>query len=269
MKVHSIGLGLVAMAVSASSAFAGPVVNKADLTVNITAPAGIYVGQPGQYEVRVANTGTKDASTVSLTIALPRTNTSPSVSVLGNLGAFDGRCARSGTNLVCALGTLRKGRSIPVRFTIELPQSSAPLVVGASVTTPSAERSTTNNTDSDTAYLLHPLQPVSVGDTSHNEHCTGRNLTSFFECELYPSSIASHDIEYQADGLLAFVGAPASYWGTWSQSAGGDRLLLEYYDGASNEATFDGYAVGDGCFEGLTTFHPASVYVAPYRVCLQ
>lgn len=269
MSIRSMGLGLVAMALSASSASAGPVVSKADLIVNITPPPGVYVNQPGTYEVLVSNTGTKDAGTVQLTIGLPRTATSPTVHVMGNLGAFDGRCSRSGTSLMCGLGTIRKGGSTPVRFTIELPQSSAPLVVTASVTTPSAERSTTNNNDSDTAFLLHPLQPVAVGDTSHNEHCTGTSLTSFFECELYPSSIAAHDVEYLSGGMLTFVGAPSAYWGTWSQSAGNDRLVLEYYDGTSHEATFDGWAVGDGCFEGVTVFHPASPYVAPYRVCLQ
>lgn len=269
MKVRTCGLGLAALALSASSALAGPVVSKADLTVNITAPAGIYVDQPGEYEVLVANTGTRDASTVALTIALPRTHTSPTVTVLGTLGSFDGRCTRSGTNLQCTLGTLRKGASTPVRFTIELPQSSAPLVVDATVTTTSAERTTTNNVDSDTAFLLHPLTAVTAGRTSHNEHCTGTGLTSFFECELYPSSISSHDVQYQSGGTLTFLNAPSTYWGTWSQAGGGDRLVLEYYDGTTLQATFDGHAVGADCFEGVTTFHPASSYVAPYRVCLQ
>lgn len=242
---------------------------RADVTVNITPPAGVYVGNPGTYQVAVANTGNDRATVVQLTIALPRTHTSPVVQVLGTLGAYDNRCSRSGTNLVCPLGTLNAGSSTNVSFTISLPQSSTPIVVGASVTTQSTELTTANNSDSDTAYLLHPPTTVNVGDAAHVEHCTGTGLTSFFECTLYPSSISSHDFTVLSGGLIAFVGAPASYWGTWSQSAGPDRLALEYYDGTSNVASFSGYAVGNDCFEGVTIFHPASPYVAPYRVCLQ
>ena len=69
--------------------------------------------------------------------------------------------------------------------------------------------------------------------------------------------------------MIAFIGAPASYWGTWAQTGGNDRLQLEYYDGTSNVASFSGFAVGNDCFEGVTIFHPASPYVAPYRVCMQ
>lgn len=287
MRIRSVLLVLAAVASVAPASAAGPRNpadfaiappsaidfpdhrrDAADLTVNITGPAGVYVANPGTYQVLVANTGTKSAAGVMLTIALPRTHTSPVVHVLGTLGARDGRCTPSGTNLSCPLGSMPKNTSTVVTFTIALPQSSAPLVVGATVVTSSAELSTTNNNDSDTAHLLHPLTTVSAGQTAHVEHCTGTGLTSFFECVLYPSSISSHDFQVLSGGTLAFIGAPASYWGTWSQSAGGDRLLLEYYDGTSNEATFDGYAVGNDCFEGVTVFHPTSPYVAPYRVCL-
>lgn len=88
MNVRTLGLGLVAMAVSASPAFAGPAVSRADLIVNLTPPPGVYVNNPGTYEVLVSNTGTKDAAAVALTISLPRTATSPSVHVMGDLGAF-------------------------------------------------------------------------------------------------------------------------------------------------------------------------------------
>ncbi len=259
----------ISTALFAAPALAGPPQSAADLTVNITPPPGAYVAVPGEYRVDVANRGNKQADAVVLTIALPRTNTSPQVHVLGALGAYDSRCARSGTNLVCPLGSLRKSAQATVRFTIELPQSSAPLVVTATVVTSSAESSTTNNMDSDTAFLLHPDTVVAVGDDAHVEHCTGTGLTSFYECELFPSSISFHDFEFVSPTQIAFVDAPPSYWGTWNQNDGDHRLKLEYFDGASHEATFDGWAVGGDCFEGVTTFEPPSQYVAPYRVCLQ
>lgn len=284
MRIRPIVLGLAAVAASAVSLtgaweevapqssggrFITNAPAKADLTVDITAPAGVYVGDPGQYQVRVSNIGRRDASTVRLVIALPQTNTSPQVHVLGTLGAYDNRCSRIGTTLNCTLGTLAKNATTNVLFTIALPQSSAPIVIGASVTTTSAEVTTANNNDSDTAHLLHLFFPVSVGETAHVEHCTGTNLTSFFECMLYPSSISSHDISFDAGGMVSFIGQGPQYWGTWNQNAGDDYLALEYYDGASLAATFNGRSVGPTrCFEGVTTFDPPSQWVAPYRVCL-
>ncbi len=242
---------------------------RANLAVNITAQTGVYVGQPAQYAVVVANIGNKDANDVRLIVTLPRTHTSPTVHILGVLSAYDNRCTVSGTNLDCQLDRVRKNTSTSVSFTIALPQSSTPLVIGASVTTSSPEGPTTNNNDSETANLLHPLWPVDVGETAHVQHCTGTALTSFYECMLYPSSISSHDISFDSGGLVSFINQSGSYWGTWDQSAGDDRLVLEYYDTGSHEATFDGYAVGPTrCFEGVTTFYPPSQYVAPYRVCV-
>lgn len=286
MRIRHFCLGLAAVALVApalaASSWSAPTMaprpvneeiipsapRRADLTVNITPPAGVYVGNPGTYQVVVANTGNLAAQVVRLTITLPRTHTSPTVHVLGTLGAYDGRCTRTGTNLVCQLDTLNRNASTPVAFTITLPQSSTPIVVGASVTTQTSESTTSNNNDSDTAFLLHPFTTVTVGQIAHVDHCTGTSLTSFFECTLYPSSIASHEFTVLSGGMLAFIGAPGSYFGTWSQSAGLDRLVLEYYDGTSHEASFSGWAVGGGCFEGITTFYPASAYVSPYRVCL-
>jgi uncharacterized repeat protein (TIGR01451 family) len=278
MSRRPIAAGLVAVALCApagvaarpgSSSTPGPS-QRADLTVNIAPPPGVYVGQPGTYQVTVANVGRREASGVELVLTLPRTSTSPQVFVLGTLGTHDGRCALGGTHLECALGTLSRGATTTVAFTIALPQSSAALVVGASVTSASAEATTSNNSDSDTAYLLHPLVPVAAGETAHVDHCTGTDLTSFFECELFPSSISSHELQFLAGGVIAFIGAPASsYHGTWDQTAGDDRLRLDYYDGTTHEATFDGWAVGpDRCFEGVTQFYPPSGYVAPYRVCM-
>ncbi len=273
MKISPFSLGLAAVAF-ASSALAGPRPsgggNLADLTVSITAPAGVYVYQPGTYSVVVSNIGNRNADATVLTIGLPATGTSPVVHVLGELGAFDNRCSLAGTELVCALGQVRRGTSTTVQVTIELPQSAAPLVVTADVETTTAERSNTNNSDADTAYLLHPSRFVSVGENAHVEHCTGTGLVSFYECTLYPSSISTHDFEFLAGNLLAFTNpSGTTYWGEWEQNGTGDELDLRYHDGATKVAEFHGVAVGGDCFEGVTQFFPPGSYVAPYRVCVQ
>ncbi|MCX6020712.1 MAG: hypothetical protein NTZ05_03095 [Chloroflexi bacterium] len=130
MKLLSLVLGLAAAMTAGSPAYAAGSANGADLTVRITPPSGVYVGAPGQYQVAVANTGNRQADDVRVNISLPATHTSPQVSVLGTLGAFDSRCTRTGTNLNCSLGSIRKDDSKSVLFTISLPQSSAPLVDG-------------------------------------------------------------------------------------------------------------------------------------------
>jgi hypothetical protein len=241
----------------------------ADLTVSIAAPTGVYVYDTGRYQVAVSNIGRKNASSVRLSVALPSTHTSPQVHVLGTLGAYDGRCSRSGTDLVCLLGGLARGASTTVFFDIALPQSAAPLVVEARVSSSSAESSTSNNLDSETASLLHPALAVVGPVDALNQHCTGTGLTSFFECALFPSSISSHEIRFEAGGSITFLNPPApGYTGTWSQPAA-DRLTFTYSDGSGPVASFDGYAVDGDCFEGLTIFFPASPYVSPYSVCLQ
>ena len=45
------------------------------------------------------------------------------------------------------------------------------------------------------------------------------------------------------------------------------QTSFTYYDNGLPEVEFEGWGVGNNCFEGLTT-SPGSVYVSPYRVCL-
>lgn len=100
-----------------------------------------------------------------------------------------------------------------------------------------------------------------------NSHCTGRGLSSYFECLTAPSSIASHASTFHSDGSISFAKAP-EYYGSWSQSSSGKTLKMEYFSGDVKSSEFNGHAVDGACFEGLTIFTD-STYVSPYRVCLQ
>lgn len=255
------------LVVLATTLFAVPAFAAADLTASITAPASVAVDAAGRYQVTVRNIGNKTASNVAVAVTLPATHTSPTVYVLGDLGARDSRCTVSGTQLNCALGRLAKSRLTTVFFDIALPQSSAPLVFGAQASTTSSENSTSNNGASLTASVVYPALSVAAGAAAVNEHCTGTALTAFFECELFPSSISAHDTVFQAGGVLTFVGVAASYTGTWSQPSA-NSLIFTYFDGGLPVASFVGNAVDSDCFEGLTTF-AGSTWVSPYSVCLQ
>jgi hypothetical protein len=257
-----LGLVLVALA---GGWLATPALAAVDLAVSLSAPAGVHVYQTGTYTVNVRNLAGQTAAGVALEIQLPTTNTSPTVHVLGILGARSPSCTASGTKLLCSLGSVRKNQPRSVFFEIALPQSSAPLQIVARVTSNSPDPKQGNNVASHTAALLNYAVPLVAPVPVHNRHCTGQNLVSFYECTLYPSSISSHDIVLDPGGSISFVGAPAGITGTWTQ-ASSTRLSLRYYDGGALAASFEGFGVDGGCFEGITTF-PGSPYVSPYEVC--
>jgi hypothetical protein len=254
-------LTALAILLSSSPAFAA-----ADLSVSVTPPAAQHVYQNGTFDVIVANIGNQNARNVSLSIDLPQTNTSPTVHIMGDLGAFDSRCSLSGQTLTCGLGTIRKNKSETVSFDIALPYSTAPLNIDVAASSSPADANPANNSLTHVASLLTYDVTMSLPEAVINRHCTGQGLTSFFECELYPSSITSHAITFNSGGSITFASAPAGYTGTWSQPAP-DRLLFQYYDNGNLVASFDGRGVSSGCFEGATTF-PNSSYLAMYEVCL-
>lgn len=261
----SLRLGpLVAAAslmITSSAAFAA-----ADLVPSVAQPAGVYVYESGTWTVSVANIGNKSASNVSLTIQLPQTSTSPSVYVMGTLGAKSSSCTQSGTRLVCALGSVGRSTSKSVTFAIALPESADPLVISASVTTTSSENSTANNSASATAaldnYEVELVGPV----TLTHDHCTGTDLSSYYECSLFPSSISTHYADYADDGTVSFPLYGPEYTGVWWQDTT-DHLGFEVYELGVLVAEFEGWGTSASCWEGITTF-PGSTYVSPYRVCM-
>lgn len=236
-----------------------------DLDVDIVTAAPTYVYDTVEFEVVVSNLSNKRADDVELTIALPETNTSPTVHVMGTLGAIESRCTLVDTSLVCDLDRLRRNRSTTVTFELALPRAEQMIALMASVTTSDNDIAPGNDSDVEVPALLDYAVAVSPGDAAHNRHCTGQGLTSFFECMLFPSSLSTHDIEFLAGGELTIVGQPG-YTGTWSQPTP-ETLQFSYETSGNVVAQFEGSGVSSDCFEGITTF-PGSAYVAPYEVCL-
>jgi hypothetical protein len=104
MKLLST-LAVIPLLFIAAPATAAPQHN---LVVSLTPPANPQVNITGHYVVRVTNTGNRNATGATLTVALPATHTSPQVYVLGTLTNVDNRCTRTGTTLTCALGTVAR-----------------------------------------------------------------------------------------------------------------------------------------------------------------
>lgn len=246
---------------------ATPAFAASDLRTSISGPSGTSVYQNARYTVTVSNTGNQTANSSRVVIQLPATHTSPTVYTMGTLGSRSASCTLSGQTLTCTLGNLRRATSASVYFDIALPENADPLSFTATASTTSSENSTTNNSGSLTPALANFAVSVTTPASLLNEHCTGTNLTSFFECTLFPSSLSSHETTLEAGGVLTFVGAGPEYTGTWTQ-ASADHLAFSYYEYGVLVADFEGYGVSATCWEGLTIF-PGSAYVSPYRVCIQ
>lgn len=256
---------LLAVLLLAPSAFAA---SRPDLTVSVTGPpsAGVYADT--RYDVYVSNVGNKDAANVAIEVALPETNTSPNVYVMGIVGAKSSACTQSGTRLLCSLGTVKKGKSKSVYFRIALPFSSVPVIFDADASTTTYEANLANNSGSLTANVAYVATPIAGPRDAHNEHCTGHALTGFYECVVSPGSQMSHNITFLAGGGIDFPEFPGIYTGAWSQPTA-DSLVFQYFDGATSIMEFAGNGVGNGCFEGITSFPQNPTWNSAYQVCLQ
>jgi hypothetical protein len=240
-------------------AFAG-----VDLRTTITAPAGALVYTSGSWSVTVKNLGNTHANNVELVIELPETHTSPNVYVMGTVGAIPSSCVPSGTTLVCALGQIKANKSKVVAVSLELPYSTAPLVVGAISNTPGVvDTNPANNTAAVAAALSYPSISFVPDRDVLAENCTGTGLTSFYECVVSPGSTQSHDATYHADGSISFPWS-ADYGGSWSQPTL-QTLHFDYTELGQVVMTFDGVAVDAACWEGVIL---SGGYTIPYSVCL-
>lgn len=264
MKLKTGSLVALAATLVSVPALAAPA---ADLGVSISAPSGVNVYNAATYTFTVGNTGNRNASNVTLTIQLPETNTSPQVYVMGVVNSLSAGCTRTGTVVTCNLGTINKGTSKSSTVNITLPYSTDPIVFDASASTTTNEENFANNSASHTASLGLYSVAVSAPENATNRHCTGTGLSSFFECELFPSSISSFDSVLETDGSVTLIGADPGLSGDWTL-IGSDYLHIEYYDGVDLAGTLDARGVSADCFEGPMVF-PGSSYIAMYEVCLQ
>jgi uncharacterized repeat protein (TIGR01451 family) len=244
--MHRHALTLLALSALALTVAPASAASSSDLAVTVTTPT-VAVDQSGVYSVAVSNIGGQSAQNVSVTIDLPKTATSPQVHLMGVLGAFDGRCRAAA----------------PITFSLALPYATAPLAIDVDANSTSADPNSAN----DTRHVAVTPQTVPVSFTApvtaHNRLCSGQNLTSFFECELYPSSLSGFDTVLAPGGAISVPSEP-TVTGTWQHA--GDRLTIQYVENGNVLGTFDGRGVSAKCFEGSMPFTSGSV--AMYEVCL-
>lgn len=231
------------------------------------------VESPYQYTTRVKNVGNQTAQGVIMTVEFPLTNTSPTRHILGKLTgiqASGGTCSVVSNKIVCNFGTLGHNQIKYVRFNFEFQVATTAPTMKSSVTTTSGnEANAANNTRSFTPAVRYPDNVISSGNYVVTS-CTGTNLTSFYECELYPSSQQSFDMDLNLGGTISIQQAPG-YTGLWDQNSLPLNKTLHFTidGGTGTEVIFNGFATSGACFEGIATFPQSSNYNAAYRVCEQ
>ena len=237
-----------------------------NLQIQLQGPASAMVRSPYVYTVTVTNIGGSTAAGVQVVVDLPETNTSPQKYILGTLSGVDSRCQIVSRKLNCSLGSIThsgQNRTKTFTFTFALPVSTLALQFKATATTTTPnEINPLNNSATfvpTPAYATNQLTSATVLITM----CTGRGLSSFYECELFPSSQQQHIFTLNPDLTVTAYGQNV---GTWDQFASAQQLHLLLSGGS---AEFKGFASGNTCFEGITTFTPDNGYNSAYKVCVQ
>lgn len=232
------------------------------------------VESPYQYTTRVKNIGNQTAQSVTITVELPLTATSPTRHILGKLTgvqASSGTCSIVSNKIVCNVGNIGNNQTRQVGFTFEFQvATTAPTLKTTATTLSGNEQNPANNTLSFTPAVRYPNNVITGGRYLVTS-CSGTGLTSFYECELYPSSQQSFEMDLVLPGNTISIPIAPTYTGMWDQnSLPLDKTLHFTIDGGSGtEAEFNGFATSSTCFEGITTFPQSSTYNAAYRVCEQ
>lgn len=270
-SVFALSLFLAVMSLTTVAASAQPAPNLSVLAWQ--GSASPTVESPYQYTTRVRNIGNQPAQNVKITVEFPLTNTSPTQHILGKLTSFSassGTCAIVTQKLVCNVGTLGNNQTKSVTFTFEFQvATTAPSFRTIASTDSTNEQNPNNNQRPFAPALAYPTNVVSGGSYLVTL-CTGRDLTSFYECELYPSSQQSFSMDLNSGGTLSIPNEPL-YSGLWDQNNLPLNKTLHFMiNGPSGtEADFNGFASSSTCFKGITTFPQNSVYNSAYRVCAQ
>ncbi len=244
---------------------------RADLEVVLTAPSNVSISTATTYSATVKNLGPA-TTTATVVIEFPLTNTSPTVAILGTVTESESNCSIASHKITCTVSNLKRNKTATFSYSYTAPVSTKTLEMKATVSSSVPDPVAGNNVSTVVPNLVYPEREITSA-TVTNSHCTGTNLTSYFECLLFPSSISSHETTLNLDNTISFT--EPGYTGTWSQNVAKTSLTFSYFEttgsGALKVAEFNGFAInGAPCFDGLTNFfNPTSTYVSPYRVCFQ
>ncbi|MEO6390349.1 MAG: hypothetical protein ABIP75_00775 [Pyrinomonadaceae bacterium] len=185
-KLIALSYIIAIVAFGAATAYASP--QPADLRVQLLAPATVAPNSPYQYTVKVKNIGNSSAAGVVLSVTFPETNTSPQIYILGTLSGIPTDCSVVNRKLQCTLNTVGKNVERVITFNLALPVSTKVLEVKATATTTTTnEFNPLNNVASSIPGFTYATNQLTSANVLVSM-CTGQGLTSFFECELFPTA---------------------------------------------------------------------------------
>ncbi len=242
-----------------------------DIRVQVSGPTTAMVNSPYQYTVNVRNIGGAKANGVTVMVDFPQTNTSPQVYILGQVSAIGNGCQLVSRRLQCSAGNLNPNAQRNFTFSFSYPVSTKTLEIKATGSSTSTnEANPNNNIASVFPAINYPTNQITAANVTVSL-CTGTNLSSYYECELFPSSQQHFTMRLESGGMITDL-PDSNFTGTWTQiqttNQPFQQLQFTLSDGYTS-ASFDGYASSTTCFEGKTTFLPTSNYNSQYKVCVQ
>ena len=138
---------------------AAATVDPADLSVSLSdSPDPVTTGGSLTYSIKVHNGGPDDATNVSVTDGLPGGVTFVSATASGG-----GTCKRTGSKVVCDLGTVPNGTDRTVTIKTTVTKKSGSLNDSASVSSDVTDPAGANNLDSEQTKIAKPPAPIKCG----------------------------------------------------------------------------------------------------------
>jgi uncharacterized repeat protein (TIGR01451 family) len=154
--VLTLALAAVLILDGAPGKASAAAIDPADLSLSLSdAPDPVSTGSTLTYAIKVHNAGPDDATNTSVTESLPG-----GVSFLTASASGGGTCKKTGSKIVCDLGTVTttadRSATIKVAVTKKTGSMTASASVGSDVTDPAPA----NNLDSETTTIAKPPAPI-------------------------------------------------------------------------------------------------------------
>ena len=211
-KQKTIVLSFLITALCAVSAYAA---QNPNLRVTLQGPSTAAVYSPYQYTVTVKNIGNAPAANVKIAVDFPETDTSPNKYILGTLSGIQYRVLPGGHAEAAVHEQYGQSRKQPAaRLHIQLrasdldqdPVGKSDRLDDDSQRGRSAEQFPNGNAGAVVWVDYHPGDRDGCADLDVH----GRGLTSFFECEIFPSS---QQIIYSRCTRICRFRYMAMWWG--------------------------------------------------------
>jgi uncharacterized repeat protein (TIGR01451 family) len=131
-------------------------IDPADLSLSLSdSPDPVSTGSTLTYAIKIHNAGPDDATNTSVTESLPG-----GVSFLTATASGGGTCKKTGTKIVCDLGTVTTTADRSVTIKVAVTKKTGSMTASASVGSDVTDPAPANNLDSETTTIAKPPAPI-------------------------------------------------------------------------------------------------------------